>query len=150
MKKKTKTTILLIVLYFVIVALAFIFVPTLLAYVLFPLAQKGFETEGLYLADWSFVDAKTIVACIFLWFAFTILYLFTLNSSNWKKNRGDEYGSARLMTDEEFDDILPNYIFEKDEQNIDGPVSVNPPEKIDEADKVVFDYFEYEEVNDYE
>lgn len=151
MKKKTKYKIMLVLLYFVILGIAFVLIPTIFQTVINPLSNSGYVSDGsLHLADWSIIGAQQIVACGFLWFAFTIAYLFSMTSGSWKNNRGDEYGSARLMSDDEFDTILPNYIFEKDEQEINGPISKNPPERVDESDKVVFDYFEYEEVKSYE
>lgn len=54
------------------------------------------------------------------------------------------------MTDDEFDDLVPKYIFDKDEQDIKGAYHETPVEEKEESEKVVFDYFEFEEVKEYE
>ena len=125
--------------------------PTILNLILFRIAGFPEEViEGLAFLRWD-LGFKTNEA-FRLTIAFHLLYIVFLItiyaklSGIGKSNRGDEYGSARLMTDKEFDALVPNYIYREDEYNYPSEsetkdLSILPNSNID-----IFSELEFKEV----
>lgn len=149
MSKKTKVNIIFAIFLLILSILLFMFIPTFFNKLLLPmLGNTERVVEGLAIGNWLIIPMQWIAAIIFFYIAFLIVCIVSINGNEWKKNKGNEYGSARLMTDEELDELLPKCLFNKDEQDRPGDPKEVSIESNDDSRLVVFDYFEYEVAND--
>ncbi|MDO4501525.1 MAG: hypothetical protein Q4B60_09690 [Erysipelotrichaceae bacterium] len=117
MKKKSSTKGILIFIGFVLI-IDIIFFPVLMNLVLLPLLT-GAPSHGIGILNWpicfdSFVATQITVGFeIMIFTGFAALYASSIKPSF---AHGDEHGSARLLTDKEFDDLIPNYVFNKNDK----------------------------------
>lgn len=129
-----------------------LFMPTFVNLVLFKIVFPAYYVEhtlGILRWDIVFQDSSIAVASLFLWIAFMVA-TFSSTFGN-KKNVGTEHGSAKFMTDKEFDALVPNYMFRKDEYAY--PRSDEASTKMNylkESNKDIFEDIDFEEVEVYE
>lgn len=96
------------------VLLDILFFPVVMNLVLMPLLAQERMVEGIGILAWkpcfsSFVSSQiTIGFQIMLVAGVAALYVSNIRPSF---SHGDEHGSARLLTDEEFDALVPSYTF---------------------------------------
>lgn len=116
MKKKSKEKGLLI--FVLIVALiGIIFFPVLMNLVLCPLLTGERMMDGIGLLAWipcfrNFVTTQITVGFQIMLLAGSAALFLSGNKPSF--SHGDEHGSARLLTDEEFDALVPSYTFLSD------------------------------------
>lgn len=126
----------------------YLLVFTLIAFLSFPtiancllMKALGLETvEGLAFLNYRvfFISRNHLQvfgSLVFAWFA-ALVYFWSKVSGGKKTNKGDEHGTARWLSDDEFDDIIPWYIFRRNEQ-----------EYKEEQIKTKFDILETSSVN---
>ncbi|MDO4501418.1 MAG: hypothetical protein Q4B60_09155 [Erysipelotrichaceae bacterium] len=117
MKKKSNTKGILIFIG-VVLLIDVVFFPVLMNLVLLPLLT-GTPAGGIGILNWSKCFDGMVATQITVGFEIMIFAGFAaLYASSIKPSfaHGDEHGSARLLTDEEFDKLIPNYLFNKNDK----------------------------------
>ena len=115
MKKSNYKGIIIFIIFILIIDI--LFFPVLVNIVLSPLLTGESLYEDLGILNWSgcFVTVDRIK--ITVGFEIIILSLCGLLLTSFNKTsliHNNEHGSARLLTDKEFDTLIPSYIFEKE------------------------------------
>lgn len=116
MKKKSKVKGLLIFV-LVVVMIGIIFFPVLMNLVLCPLLTGEKMCESLGILAWipcfrNFVITQITVGFQIMLLAGSVALFLSGNKPSFA--HGDEHGSARILTGEEFDDLVPSYTFLND------------------------------------
>ena len=115
MKKSNYKGIIIFIIFILIIDI--LFFPVLMNRLLSPLLTGESLYEDLGILNWSgcFVTVDRIK--ITIGFEIIILSLCGLLLTSFNKTsltHNNEHGSARLLTDKEFDTLIPSYIFEKE------------------------------------
>ena len=118
MKKSNYKGIIIFIIFILIIDI--LFFPVLVNIVLSPLLTGESLYEDLGILNWSgcFVTVDRIK--ITVGFEIIILSLCGLLLTSFNKTsltHNNEHGSARLLTDKEFDTLIPSYIFEKEHRS---------------------------------
>lgn len=106
----------IIVFIILILFIDILFFPVLMNKVLSPLLIGDNLYEGLSILNWSGCFKTLDNIKITIGFELIILSLCGLLLTSFNKTsliHNNEHGSARLLTDKEFDELLPSYIFQK-------------------------------------
>lgn len=100
--------------------IAFLSFPTLANCVFFPFFKIS-NIEGYAFLNYKifFIDMNhtQVLASMFFLYLILLMYFWMKVSGGKKSNKGNEHGTARWLTDDEFDDIIPWYIFRRNEQD---------------------------------
>ena len=118
MKKSNYKGIIIFIIFILIIDM--LFFPVLMNKLLSPLLTVESLYEDLGILNWSgcFVTVDRIK--ITIGFEIIILSLCGLLLTSFNKTsliHNNEHGSARLLTDKEFDTLIPSYIFEKEHRS---------------------------------
>lgn len=102
------------------ILIAFLSFPTLANCVFFPFFKIS-NIEGYAFLNYKifFIDLNhsQVLASMFFIYILVLMYFWMRVSSGKKSNVGNEHGTARWLSDEEFDDLIPWYIFRRNEQD---------------------------------
>ena len=115
MKKSNYKGIIIFIIFILIIDI--LFFPVLMNRLLSPLLTGEILYEDPGILNWSGCFATIDRIKITIGFEIIIFSLCALLLTSQNKNtltHNNEHGSARLLTDNEFDDLLPSYIFNKD------------------------------------
>ena len=102
----------------IMTAIYILLMPVFMNHVLFRyLFPELFVPNSIGILRWDIAlqNQQMIVVMIFFYLAFMVA-IFS-SSFKGKKDVGTEHGSARFLSDKEFDALVPNYVFHKDEYN---------------------------------
>lgn len=110
-----------VIVYILIMSLiAFLIFPTVANCVAFPLFKiskiEGFAFLNYRVFFQSTNHIQVLISMTALWLV-AMIYWWTKASGGSKGNAGNEHGTARWLSDDEFDDLIPWYIFRRNEQD---------------------------------
>ena len=118
MKKSNYKGIIIFIIFILIIDI--LFFPVLMNRLLYPLLTDESLYEDLGILNWSGCFATVDRIKITIGFEIIILSLCGLLLTSFNKTsliHNNEHGSARLLTDKEFDTLIPSYIFEKEHRS---------------------------------
>ena len=118
MKKSNYKGIIIFIIFILIIDI--LFFPVLMNRLLSPLLTGESLYEDLGILNWSGCFATIDRIKITIGFEIIILSLCGLLLTSFNKTsltHNNEHGSARLLTDKEFDTLIPSYIFEKEHRS---------------------------------
>ena len=118
MKKSNYKGIIIFIIFILIIDI--LFFPVLMNRLLSPLLTDESLYEDLGILNWSGCFATIDRIKITIGFEIIILSLCGLLLTSFNKTsliHNNEHGSARLLTDKEFDTLIPSYIFEKEHRS---------------------------------
>ena len=97
--------------------------------------------------DYCFNNRTQIQITLSIHILFFIFLIWVYVGSHKKKDgAGDEYGSARFMTDDEFDKLIPHYLFRPNEQACERKSDKREMSKTDDSKSIFEILAEDEEV----
>lgn len=101
-------------------AIFIILYPTFFNVIICSALYPDYKLPGIAFLNWKFVFSQgdfhnIFFGCTFLWIAGAVAAYATVLKDIGSNNKGTEHGSARFLTDKEFDALVPNYDIHKNE-----------------------------------